>query len=385
MRNLPMKKLFLKLSKCQMLPLCGKLLSQILPTDAFTSTAPMAQLCETDTAVIMFSGGTTGKSKGAILSHGALMQGTVNGCYGIRDVFYQKYLLVLPLTHVFGLIRNLMTCLYTASTLFICDNNKDMFRDCAIFRPTIMVMVPALAEMALNLSRQFGRNMLGDSIKTIICGAAVVSPYLIQEYHKIGINLMPGYGLTESANLVIGNTNFLNNPSSVGYPFPNQQLKIVDGELWLKGKNIFTGYVDPQANAQSFEDGWFKTGDIVRVDDDGIYYIVGRKKEVIVLSNGENVYPAELETEFNKLVFVQDSQVYEDVTESGVHFLALEIVPRPAVLATISEEDKDSYMKEQLEQVNRQFLPYQRVTKIIIRDTDFERTPSLKIKRYKKV
>lgn len=125
MRNLPMKKLFLKLSKCQMLPLCGKLLSQILPTDAFTSTAPMAQLCETDTAVIMFTGGTTGKSKGAILSHGALMQGTVNGCYGIRDVFYQKYLLVLPLTHVFGLIRNLMTCLYTASTLFICDNNKE--------------------------------------------------------------------------------------------------------------------------------------------------------------------------------------------------------------------------------------------------------------------
>lgn len=125
-----MKKLFLKLSKCQMLPLCGKLLSQILPTDAFTSTAPMAQLCETDTAVIMFTGVTTGKSKGAILSHGALMQGTVNGCYGIRDVFYQKYLLVLPLTHVFGLIRNLMTCLYTASTLFICDNNKDMFRDC---------------------------------------------------------------------------------------------------------------------------------------------------------------------------------------------------------------------------------------------------------------
>ena len=150
---------------------------------------------------VLFTGGTTGKSKGAKLSHQAVMEGVKNGCYGVWDVFEQRYLLVLPLTHVFGLIRNLLTSLRTGSTLFICKNNKDMFRDIAVFKPTIMVLVPALAEMALNLSKQFGRNMLGESMKTIICGAAAVAPYLVTEYQKLGITLLPGYGLTESANL----------------------------------------------------------------------------------------------------------------------------------------------------------------------------------------
>ena len=121
-------------------------------------------------ATVLFTGGTTGRSKGALLSHQALMRGTKNGCYGYRYVFEQRYILALPLTHVFGLVRNLLTSLYTGSTIYFCQNNKDLFRDVAMFRPTIMVLVPALAEMALNLSKQFGRNMWGDSMKTIICG-----------------------------------------------------------------------------------------------------------------------------------------------------------------------------------------------------------------------
>lgn len=344
-----------------------------------------AGLTEKDIAVIMFTGGTTGSSKGAILSHGALMQGTVNGCYGIREVFFQRYLLVLPLSHVFGLVRNLMTSLYSGSTLYICRNNKDMFKDCAIFRPTVLVLVPALAEMALNLSKQFKKNMLGDSLKYIIAGAAVVAPYLISEYDKLGVKLLPGYGLTESANLVSGNGLSLQKPSSVGRPYPNQQLKIVDGELWLKGKNMFEGYVDTNANKEAFEDGWFKTGDLVRLDDDGFIYIVGRKKEVIILANGENVYPAELETIYNTLNFVQDSQVFEDLSVTGAHILALEIVPRAVEVAKIPAGDKTANMLAELEKLNATFPAYQRVSKITIRDRDFERTPSMKIKRYKKV
>ena len=168
-----------------------------------------------DPCAVLFTGGTTGKSKGALLSHRALMAGTKNGCYGIRSVFGQRYFLVLPLTHVFGLIRNLMTSLYTGSTLYICRDTKNMFREMAAFRPTILVLVPALAEMALNLSRQFGRNLLGEEMKTIICGAAFVPPYLIREYKKLGISLFPGYGLTESANLVSGNPTPLEKPESV--------------------------------------------------------------------------------------------------------------------------------------------------------------------------
>lgn len=340
--------------------------------------------CSADTpCVIMFTGGTTGKSKGALLSNGAVMQGTVNGCYGFKDVFYQRYLLILPLSHVFGLVRNLMTSLYTGSALYICKNNKDMFRDIAVFKPTILVAVPALAEMALALSRKFGRNMLGADMKYVICGAAAVAPYLIGEYAKIGIALLPGYGLTESANLVSGNPECAMHPDSVGYPYPNQQLRFVDGELWLKGENIMLGYIGEQE--ESFTpDGWFCTGDLAHLDENGLLYITGRIKEIIVLSNGENVSPAEVEFHFNELSCIQDSQVFEDVNESGAHILALEVVPRMTELAGLTPEQVGARVMSELERVNAELPPYQRVNKMVIRDKDFDRSPSMKILRYKK-
>ncbi len=334
-----------------------------------------------DACTVLFTGGTTGKSKGALLSNEAVMVGTKNGCYGYKDVFGQRYFLVLPLTHVFGLIRNLMTSLYTGSTLHICRNNKEMFKEIAMFKPTIMVLVPALAEMALNLSKQFGRNMLGDSLKCIICGAATVPPYLVREYKKIGINLLAGYGMTESANLVSGNPESERKPESVGIPYPDQELKVVNGELWLKGKNMMTGYVgDEQENATAYEDGWFKTGDLVRFDEEGYMYIVGRIKEVIVLSTGENISPAELEAKFDEIDVIQDCLVY-DTTENGKQILALEVLPRQVVLTKVDCADKQQYLLDKINEVNKTLPNFEKISKIIIRDTDFARSPSMKILR----
>lgn len=341
-------------------------------------TAP-AEVKESDLCVIMFTGGTTGKSKGVKLSHRAVMQGAVNGCYGYPDVFGQRYMLVLPLSHVFGLIRNLMTSLYTGSALFICRNNKDMFKDVAVFKPTFLVAVPALAEMALGLSKRFGKNMLGESLKYIICGAATVAPYLVTEYKKIGIALFPGYGLTESANLVSGNPENIKKPTSVGIPYPNQEFKIVDGELWLKGKNIMTRYIGEDISG--FEDGWFRTGDLVRFDEDGFLYITGRLKEIIILANGENISPAEVEAHFNELDFVQDSQIFEAIGDNGTHILALEVVPRMTEVKKI-EGDANAFMMKELERVNLSLPSHMRAVRITLRDKDFERTPSMKIKRY---
>ncbi len=351
---------------------------QALCTNLCTGEKLPLQACSAKTpCVVMFTGGTTGKSKGALLSNGAVMQGVVNGCYGYQDVFFQRYLLVLPFSHVFGLIRNMLTVLYTGGNLCICKNNADMFKLAAGFKPQILVAVPAMAEMALSLSKKFGRMMLGDEMKYIICGAAAVAPYLVKEYAQYGITLFPGYGLTETANLVSGNPECQTHPASVGIPYPNQELRFVDGELWLKGKNLFEGYMGP-VEEQSFEDGWFKTGDLAHLDEDGFLYITGRIKEIIVLSNGENISPAEVEAHFNELDFVQDSQVFEDADGS----LALEIVPRMAVLAGM--EDAQAYMLEELKQVNNLLPSYQRVNRIAVRDQDFERTPSMKIVRYKK-
>ncbi len=342
---------------------------------------PAQDVSGDDPCSVLFTGGTTGNSKGALLNNRAMMRGTKNGCYGVNAVFEERYLLVLPLTHVFGLIRNLLTSLYTGSNLYICRNNKDMFKDIAMFRPTMLVMVPALAEMALNISKQFNKNMLGDSLKYIICGAAMVPPYLVKEYKKIGITLLPGYGLTESANLVSGNPEVESKPDSVGYPYDGQQLKIVNGELWLKGDNMFTCYLgDPEENKKAFEDGWFKTGDLVRIDEDGFLYIVGRCKEVIVLSTGENVSPAEIENEFDKIAIIQDSLVYAE-EEDGKQYLALQVYPRATELAKYSGVDKEAFIKEEINKVNKTLPPFKRISKIIIRDKDFNRSPSMKILR----
>lgn len=330
---------------------------------------------------VLFTGGTTGRSKGALLSNQAIMRGAKNGCYGTWDVFGQRYLLILPLTHVFGLVRNLLTSLFTGSTLFICRNNKDMFRDIAVFKPTIMVMVPALAEMALNLSKQFQRNMLGPDLKTIICGASTVAPYLVHEYDKIGVRLLPGYGLTESANLVSGNPEPLKNASAVGFIYDGIDYKIVDGELWLKGINMMDGYVgEPEENANAYEDGWFKTGDLVRLDDDGLLFIVGRKKEVIVLPSGENISPAEVETKFAEIDAVQDCLIYEN-KENERSGLVLEVYPRKAVLAALGVTNPEQYLRDEINKVNEKLPSVQRINKIVIRETDFVRSASMKIVR----
>ncbi len=328
---------------------------------------------------VIFTGGTTGKSKGSILSNGAVMCGAKNGCYGYREVFSQRYLLVLPLTHVFGLIRNLLTSIYTGSTLFICESNKDMFRDIAMFKPTILVLVPALAEMALQLSKKFSKNMLGDDMKTIICGAATVPPYLVTEYKKIGISLLPGYGLTESANLVSGNPEAERSATAVGYLYPGIIARLVDGELWLKGPNMQISYFADEENELAYEDGWFKTGDLARFDDDGLLYIVGRKKEIIVLPTGENISPAELEARFAEIDAIQDCLVYEN--EAGA--LELEVYIRGVVVAAQGIEDPKTYISDRVKQINTELPAFMRVSKVVYRDTDFVRSPSMKIIRSK--
>lgn len=337
-----------------------------------------------DACAILFTGGTTGKSKGVLLSNGAILQGTKNGCFGYRDVFNERYFLVLPLTHVLGLVRNLLTPLYTGSYLHICRSNKDMFKEMVIFKPTILVLVPALAEMAMSLSKEFKRNMWGDSVKYIMCGAANVPPYLIKEYKKLGITLYVGYGLTETSCIVCGNPKGDTKPDSVGVLYERQTLKIVNGELWLKGANMMMGYADDEEeNKNAFEDGYFKTGDLAHLDDEGFIYITGRIKECIVLSSGKKVSPAEIENKFNTIDVIQDSLVYEE-EDNNKQVLVLEILPRKAVLDTIDVEDKDQYIKDRINEINNSLPSFMRISKIVIRDKDFPRSPSMKILRKKK-
>ena len=191
--------------------------------------------------------------------------------------------------------------------------------------------------------------------------------------------MFPGYGLTESANLVSGNPDNTEKPASVGIPYPDQELKIVNGELYIKGINVMTEYVgDPEETAASFEDGWFKTGDLVRFDDEGYLYIVGRQNDVIVLSTGENISPAEYEAKFCELDYLADAMIYEDFTESGNQILTLEVVPRSTCTVVADKIEAD------LRKINGELPSFARVSRITVRKEDFARTPAMKKIRIKK-
>ena len=157
----------------------------------------------------------------------------------------------------------------------------------------------------------------------------------------------------------------------------------MDGELWLKGKNLMDGYLGGDGADALTEDGWFRTGDLARFDEEGFLYITGRIKEVIVLPNGENVSPAEVETRFLTCTLIQDCQVFEDM-EGSRHFLALEVVPRAAEMGKLPKEEAGAALMAELERINAALPEYQRVSRITVRDSDFERTSSMKIVRYHK-
>ena len=147
---------------------------------------------------------------------------------------------------------------------------------------------------------------------------------------------------------------------------------------------MMEGYVGVEEPG-AYEDGWFRTGDLVRLDEEGYLYITGRIKEIIVLPNGENVSPAEVETHFNALPFIQDSQVFEARSALGEPILALEVVLRPTELTDMDDAARKAFAVAELEKVNRTLPGFSQVSRIVVRDTDFERSPAMKIVRYKHV
>lgn len=235
-------------------------------------------------ACILLTGGTTGRPKGVVLSHKALLCGMKNGCFGLDNVFFETYYCLIPLTHSFGFVRNMLCSFFTGSLIYYNTDKLLIFNELPKIRPTVLILVPALAELFLKLMLSKSKDIVGDRLKTIICGSANVPAYLTNEYAKFGIKFCPGYDLTEFANIVTGNPIAKEKPTSVGLLFPKQKAKIVDGELWLKGDNMFNCYYndrDKTTEAMS-KDGWFKTGDLAEFNKDNYIYINGRIKDTIV-------------------------------------------------------------------------------------------------------
>ena len=343
--------------------------------------APMGEVSKDTVAAIYFTGGTTGAPKGAVLTHGALMRGALNGCYMPGQIFGNRYIAMLPMSHIFGSVRSFLSVLYTGALVYTCEDMRAAIGDIPVVRPTVLVLVPGMAEIILNIARLKGKGFLGD-LHTIISGAAPVPPRLMAAFREFNIALLAGYGLTEGANLTSGNYDTDQKPDSMGKIYPEQEYKIVDGELWLRGDNLMLGYYnDPEKTAEVMtEDGWLKTGDLVEFDEDGYIYIVGRIKNLILLSNGENVSPEELEDLFYKSPLVKDCLVSED-TLNGQPVIAVEILPFMPAFEGASSEEIEARLRDTMKEINAQLPSYKRVSKLKVRYEDFKRTGAMKIAR----
>lgn len=351
--------------------------------DMAEEAAPVAKVDKDDPAAIFFTGGTTGAPKGAVLPHRALMRGSFNGTFAPgKQLGYHRTICLLPLSHVFGLIRGTFSAFYIGAEWFSAEDTKATIGKLPMIKPTLLVLVPGLCEILLGLVKMYGAPFLGGELKTIISGAANVAPSLIAEFDKMGVSLLAGYGMTEGANLTTGNADVLTHPTSVGKIYPEQEIKFVDGEIWLKGDNIFTGYYgDPEKTREALtEDGWLKTGDLGRMDEDGFIYITGRIKNIIILANGENVSPEEIEEPFYKCAALRDVLVKEE-KEGESSVIAIEILPRPQFIEGKSESEVHDFFQKLVNDINATLPTTHRITKMTIRKEDFPRTGAMKVKR----
>ncbi len=347
--------------------------------DMADETAPVAVIDKDEPAAIFFTGGTTGTPKGAILPHRALMRGAFNGIYAPGpQLGYHRQICFLPLSHVFGLIASTMSVFYKGGLWFSAEDMKATIGKLPMIRPTCLVLVPGLCEVLLGLAKMYGPQFFGGQLKCIISGAACVAPSLMEEFDKLGVAIHAGYGMTEGANLTSANAFAINRSTSVGKIYPEQEVKVVDGELWFRGDNVFLGYYgDPKQTAEVLtEDGWLKTGDLVRFDEDGFMYIIGRIKNLIILSNGENVSPESLEEPFYLEPTVKDVLVKEN---EGV--ISIDILPRMEAFEGKSQEEIYEFFRALVDKINATVPTTHRISRVNVRKEDFKRTGSLKVSR----
>ncbi len=356
----------------------------VLPADSIADEkAPVAKVDKDDPAAIFFTGGTTGTPKGVVLPHRALMRGAFNGLFAPGpQLGIHRGIAILPFSHVFGLIAATMGLFYKGGELFTCEDMKATIGKIPMIKPTYLVLVPGLCEVLIGLTKMYGPQFLGGSLKLIISGAANVPPRLQVEFEKLGIELCAGYGMTETANLTTANANVKEKPTSIGKLYPGQEAKIVNDELWIKGDNLFLGYYKDEANTRATltEDGWIKTGDLARVDEDGFYYIIGRIKNLIILGNGENVSPESIEELFYKSPLVRDCLVSEG-EKDGSPCIAIDILPQMAAFDGKPWEEVVATMEGIVEKINAELPSYERITKVSVRKEDFKRTGSMKVAR----
>lgn len=331
------------------------------------NTGDMADVNPEDTAVICFSvNNDPANPYGVMLSHKSIMRAAHNGLFIPGHPFNQRTIAILPLSHVFGAIRGLLTCIYTGALVYACEDMSNIVFDIPKMKPTILTLVPGLAETVLAVARIKGKEFL-DGIETIICGGAYVQPKLIKQAENAGITLFGGYGMTEATGMISGNVDSATVADSVGKVYPGTEVRIQDGEIQIKGDTVMKGYYnDPERTAEVFtEDGWLRTGDIGEFDDNGYLHILGLRKNLIILPNGENISPEELESVFGTIEGIKDCIIKEGDLR-GRPLIEIVVNPDMDFYKDMDAKDIETDLKAKVKAKSSELPSYKGVSKTTV-------------------
>lgn len=338
-----------------------------------------------DLCTIMFTSGTTGKSKGVMLTHRNLAENAT--CLDMKIPKRTVILSVLPIHHAYCLTMDIIKGMTLGSIICINDSLLRVAKNMKLFQPNMILMVPLMIEtMAKKLEEAAGlppeivkKEVFGENFHTICSGGAYLNPSYIDLFKRYGITILQGYGMTECSPVISTTVSWNIRKEAVGQLIPNCEAKTVDEELWVRGSSVMKGYYKmPEETAAALtEDGWLRTGDLGYVDEEGFVYLTGRKKNLIITKNGENVSPEELENKIGVHRLVQEILVRES---EGV--IEAEIFPDYEYAKKKEITDIRSILQEEIDGYNKTAPAHKRIYRLKIRETEFEKTPSKKIKRY---
>ena len=385
-------------------------------------------------SILLFTSGTTSKAKAVMLSEHNIMA-NIYMLDRVEDIRHGDVnMAFLPYHHTFGSSGQTMMISCGSTTVF-CDGLKYIQKNIVEYHVTVFVCVPLLIEAIYKRIQQgidkqgkrksfnFGMKLskfllkfhidvrrklfkeildqLGGKLRYIVSGASALDPVVESMFEAMGINVVQGYGMTEASPVIAGENPTHRRPGSIGYSMPDLDLGVIDkneegiGEMVCRGANVMLGYYeDPEATAEILDDGWLHTGDLVSLDRDGYIYIRGRKKNVIVLKNGKNVYPEELEDLIDALPYAAESMVYGQKKnkdgDSKDLVISAKIVYDPEAAGKLTGGKADAVDKDALRElvqkdidaINEILPTYKQIHRFDLTDEPMEKTTTGKIKRY---
>lgn len=384
-------------------------------------------------AEIIFTSGSLGRAKGVMLSQKNLAANLMAMTSMIKIGPEDRFLSVLPIHHTYECTCGFLCPLYAGASAHYARSLKTVVDDLQKVKATILLGVPLLYDKMFkriykgiqedkikskivpplvkltNIADAIGwksakkivfgelHKKFGGSIRLFIAGGAAPDPKVAKGLREFGFNFVQGYGLTETAPIVALNRLYAFKDNAAGLPLPGVQIKINNpdadgvGEIFVKGDNVMLGYYkNPKLTQEAFENGWFKTGDLGYFDEDGFLHIAGRKKNVIIANNGKNVFPEEIEDLLNRSPFIQECMVYGEQNDKHDEVIAVQIVTDAEAFIEYSEKNNvqitpelvNDIISEEIKKVNKELANYKQIRKFYIRDTEFEKTTTQKIKRY---